>query len=347
MYNLADMARSEQKITGKLVQETMSQFPHMATLTLARKLLSDYPEVYASLDSARSAVRYYRGTMGKKNRTQIGMTERPEPAQHANAMGIPNPFHLPDSDEPEWEPYVIPPSVTRLLVLSDVHIPYHNIEAVTLALQYGKAKNVNGIMLNGDILDFYGLSSFEKDPRKRRFSEELEMGRQFLRVLRKEFDGVPIYYKLGNHCERYERYLRIKAPELLDVSEFRLDILLKFGELGIELIDDMRIVHFGRLNIMHGHEFGRSVFSPVNPARGAYMRAKENCIIGHHHQTSSHAEPTMNGKVINTWSTGCLCELHPSYMPINKWNRGFAYVEREADGDFTVHNHTIINGKVR
>jgi predicted phosphodiesterase len=262
-------------------------------------------------------------------------------------MGIPNPFFLPESDEVEWEPYVIPPSVTRLLILSDVHIPYHNVEAVTLALQYGKDKNVNGIMLNGDILDFYGLSTFEKDPRKRRFSDELEMGRQFLRVLRKEFEGVPIYYKLGNHCERYERYLRIKAPELLDVSEFRLDVLLKFGELGVELIDDKRIVKFGKLNIMHGHEFGKSVFSPVNPARGLYMRGKENCIAGHNHQTSSHVEPSMNGHVVNTWSTGCLCELHPAYMPINKWNLGFAYVEREEGEGFTVHNHTIINGRVR
>jgi predicted phosphodiesterase len=234
-----------------------------------------------------------------------------------------------------------------LLILSDIHIPYHNVNALTLAIQYGKDKNANGIMLNGDILDFYGLSTFEKDPRKRRFSEELEMGRQFLSVIRKEFDGVPIYYKLGNHEERYERYLRIKAPELLDVSEFRMDVLLKFGELGIELIDDKRITKFGNLNIMHGHEFGKSVFSPVNPARGLYMRGKENCIAGHNHQTSSHVEPSMNGHVVNTWSTGCLCELHPSYMPINKWNLGFAYAEREADNGFTVHNHTIIKGKIR
>ena len=334
-------------IIGTVTIEALEKYPNLPSQTLARKLIADYPEIYNTINSARGAVRYYRGQIGKNNRKKIRMEEKPQAGSFANAMGIPNPFFLPETDETEWLPYDIPASVTRLLILSDVHIPYHNIQAVTLALQYGKDKNVNGIMLNGDILDFYGLSTFEKDPRKRRFSEELEMGRQFLRTLRKEFDGVPIYYKLGNHEERYERYLRIKAPELLDVSEFRMDILLKFGELGVELIDDMRIVHFGRLNIMHGHEFGRSVFSPVNPARGLFTRAKESCIIGHHHQTSSHAEPSLNGDVINTWSQGCLCELHPSYMPINKWNLGFSYVEKESDGQFTVHNHTIIKGKVR
>ena len=334
-------------IIGTVTLEALGKYPNLPSQTLANKLFADHPEVYNTIDSARSAVRYYRGQAGKNNRKKIQMTEKPQAGSFANAMGIPNPFFLPETDETEWLPYDIPASVTRLLILSDVHIPYHNIEAVTLALQYGKEKNINGIMLNGDILDFYGLSSFEKDPRKRRFSEELEMGRQFLKILRKEFDGVPIYFKLGNHCERYERYLRIKAPELLDVSEFRLDVLLKFGEIGVELIDDKRIVKFGKLNIMHGHEFGKSVFSPVNPARGLYMRGKENCIAGHNHQTSSHVEPTMNGHVINTWSTGCLCELHPSYMPINKWNLGFAYVERELNDEFTVHNHTIVKGKVR
>jgi hypothetical protein len=34
-------------------------------------------------------------------------------------------------------------------------------------------------------------------------------------------------------------------------------------------------------------------------------------------------------------------------MPINKWNLGFAYAEREQDNGFTVHNHTIIKGKIR
>jgi predicted phosphodiesterase len=338
---------SPKNLTGITVNEALTRFPYLPSATLAKKLFNDFPELFMSIENTRSVIRYYRGQIGAKNRKQTHMGEKPQAASFANAMGIPNPFYLPETDEVEWEPYIIPPSVTRLLILSDVHIPYHNVEAVTLALQYGKDRNVNGIMLNGDILDFYGLSTFEKDPRKRRFSAELEMGREFLRILRKEFDGVPIYYKLGNHEERYERYLRIKAPELLDVAEFRMDVLLKFGEIGVELIDDKRIIKFGNLNIMHGHEFGKSVFSPVNPARGLYMRGKENCIAGHNHQTSSHVEPSMNGHVVNTWSTGCLCELHPSYMPINKWNLGFAYAEREQDNGFTVHNHTIIKGKIR
>jgi hypothetical protein len=50
--------------------------------------------------------------------------------------------------------------------------------------------------------------------------------------------------------------------------------------------------------------------------------------------------------MVTTWSLGCLCELHPAYLPINKWNWGFGIVDIEKGGDFEVRNHTIYKGKV-
>jgi len=273
------------------------------------------------------------------------MTE--EKAQQAKALGVANPFGLPESDESEWEPFVLPKAATRILLLSDIHVPYHNIDAITKAIEYGKQEKVNAIVFNGDTVDCYALSRYERDPRKRSFAEELEATRQLLKVFRKQFDGVPFYFKLGNHEERYEAYLRTKAPELIGTADFTMDQLLRFGELGCELIQDKRIIKAGKLSIMHGHEFGRSVFSPVNPARGYYMRAKASVICGHNHQTSEHSESNLDGKVVTTWSTGCLCELHPGYMPVNKWNHGFSIIRVDDNGDFEVDNLRIIKGKVR
>ena len=45
-------------------------------------------------------------------------------------------------------------------------------------------------------------------------------------------------------------------------------------------------------------------------------------------------------------STGCLCELKPDYMPFNKWNLGFAHINVKPNGDYTVKNMRIINGKI-
>lgn len=334
-------------INGEIVQEYLNHadWGKLPSLTLARLIYKDNKEVFKTVDSVRSLIRVARGQSGK--RAEVSTTHKTEKAEHAIALGISNPFGLPDSDEDTWDAFVMPKAATRILLLSDIHVPYHNIEAVTKAIEYGKQKKVNSIIFNGDTIDFYGLSRYEKDPRKRRFSEEMELARQLLNVFRKEFDGVPFYFKLGNHEERYEAYLRTKAPELLGTAEFTLDTLLKFGELGCTLIQDKRIIKAGKLNILHGHEFGNSTFSPVNPARGYYMRAKASVICGHNHQTSEHSENNLEGKVVSTWSTGCLCEMHPQYMPINKWNHGFAYVEVFEDGTYEVDNLKIINGKIR
>jgi hypothetical protein len=53
----------------------------------------------------------------------------------------------------------------------------------------------------------------------------------------------------------------------------------------------------------------------------------------------------MNGNITTTWSVGCLSELHPMYMPLNKWNHGFAIVDIDKE-DFQVTNKRIHNGKV-
>jgi predicted phosphodiesterase len=337
---------NSRQIKGKVVDDYLAgKHKNLATLTLSRKIYNENPELFSSLESVRSMVRYRRGQDGKAKRATVKLTEQPTPGGYASKLGIPNPFHIPDSDEDLWEPYVLPKKI-KALVLSDIHLPYHNVNALTLAFEKGQKEGVDCVILNGDTLDFHGISRYEKDPRKRSFGEELEIGREFLAALKKAFN-MPIYYKIGNHEERWESYLRIKAPEILDVQDFQIDVLLRFGQHGVQLVHDKRVIKAGNLNIMHGHEFGRSVFSPVNPARGYYLKSKTNTLCGHNHQSSQHNESDLNGKITSVWSTGCLCELHPQYMPINKWNHGFAIVETWDDGSFEVDNYSIIKGRIR
>jgi hypothetical protein len=180
----------------------------------------------------------------------------------------------------------------------------------------------------------------------RSFKGELKAVEQFIQVLSFQFN-CKIYYKLGNHEERYQHYLISKAPELFGIPDFKLDKLLNLDRYDVDIIEDKRIIKLGGLNILHGHEFGASVFSPVNPARGYYLRAKASVLCGHNHQTSEHVESNLEGKVVTTWSTGCLCELQPAYMPYNKWNHGFAMVELFEDGGYDVENLKIIKEKIR
>ena len=126
-----------------------------------------------------------------------------------------------------------------------------------------------------------------------------------------------------------------------------LDNWLALKEIDVELVSDKRIVLAGNLPILHGHEKGNGISSPVNQARGAYMRLHHTVLEGHGHRTSIHSEPDMMGTETVCFSTGCLCDLRPAYAPLNKWNHGAAVVDVRQDGQFDVENFRIAAGKVR
>ena len=121
---------------------------------------------------------------------------------------------------------------------------------------------------------------------------------------------------------------------------------MKLGELKIEVVKEKRPIRIGKLTVLHGHElFGGS--GGVNPARGTFLKTLSNVVVGHYHKTSSNTETTMNGDIISVHSVGCLCGKTPYFMPINRWNTGFAYCELEIKtGNYTFYNLKIINGKI-
>ena len=253
-----------------------------------------------------------------------------------------NPFNLPESFEEEYEHYHVPPQYKNWLVLSDLHAPYHNIRAITEMLNYGIAKNIDAIFLNGDVLDFYMLSKFNPDPRKRDFQQELLTLADLIDVLRKI---APVFYKLGNHEERYENYMIRNAPVILRTREFQLNNLLQCYAKGVEIIGDQRIVYIGKLPVLHGHEVRLNNVS-VNPARSLFLKTKRTAICGHLHRMSQHNETTLDGKLISTWSTGHLGEEHPKYFKLNGWNLGAARVEVDDDGNFEVLNLRVHENRI-
>lgn len=319
-----------------IAREYRNKYPNFPTLKLARILLKENQPVFKDIEHARSILRALEGKTGVsstiKDKSLYTTVARPY-----------NPYQLPASDETSYERFYL--IAKRLLLLSDIHIPYHSIEALTAVIGFAKKEKPDAILLNGDTLDFFGLSKFCKDPRKRKFDEELNTFKEFIDILIKQFPYAKLYFKIGNHEERYLHFLWMKAKELVGVPEFELENIIQARAKGIEIISDKRIIDVNGLNIIHGHEFASGFFSPVNVARGLFLRGKTSAIQGHNHQTSEHTESDMNGKITTTWSTGCLCELHPEYMPINKWNWGAAIIDM-ADGMFEVRNKRISNGKI-
>ena len=324
---------------GNIVREYRLKYGmDMPTLTLAKLIYNENKELFISVDNARTLLRYYEGKHGSRNKKHVK-----DKSLFMEGERSKNPWKLPESDETKYEPFII--KAKKLAVLSDIHIPYHSITALSAALDFIQSEKPDSILLNGDTIDMYALSRFQKDPRKRSVAHELQATRDFLDIL-SQF-GAKIYFKIGNHEERYEHYLMRVAPELLGVREFELKHLLGLDARGIDLITDKRIMKANDLNIVHGHEFGQSIFSPVNIARGLFLRGKVTAMQGHNHAVSEHTESNMNGEITTTWSLGCLCELNPAYLPINKWAHGMAIVDLSENGkDFHVRNYRIHKGKI-
>ncbi len=324
-------------IAHNIIREAVRKKPDAPARTIARGLYAKHPELWPSLDNCRAGIRYVLGLIGDSKRKRAVDKELFRKPRQAGWVDV-----IPQSyDEgKDWGAVQID-GAHRCLVLSDIHLPFHDAEALELALQYGSNKKATLILLNGDICDHYAQSTFLKNPTKDHFANEIEQTRFFLAGLRKRFPKSKIVYKLGNHEERYIRYMQTKAEELLGIEDFTFKKVFRLDEQQIELVDQRNPIRLGELNVLHGHEHAKGIAAPVNPARGLFLRSKCHTVCGHFHQSSQHSENNVEQKVISTWSTGCLCGLHPEYLRLNNWNHGFAFVEAEKSGTFRVDNLRI------
>lgn len=327
----------------ELIEKYLKKDPEIPTRTLARRLFELHPDFFHSLESARGAIKLYRGEDGieKRHLRKTSIKKR--------TVNTPIGNIVPDSYEP---PEKIEPVNLKLnghgTIISDVHVPYHDKDSVVRMLEYTeKHDSTDFLLINGDFMDFYTASNFNKNPKARRLIDELDMTVNLLEGFTKHFDRV--IYKLGNHERRWQSYLFAEAPEISDLPCLSYQHIFRAKELNIHVIEPQQIMYAGKyLTILHGHEFGGNFFSPVNPARGAYLRAKNNCIVGHHHRPSEHVEIDIRGNVTSTFSLGCLSQLRAPYAPArSSYVHGFATMHISGN-DFEVDNHRMTEGgKIR
>jgi predicted phosphodiesterase len=320
--------------SGIIVKGYLDRFPDTPDLTLAKKIYKENPKQFKDIEAVRSIIRGYTRCLKGYKKSKYYKGDAPLSKST---------FNLPESFEESYNAFPILQS--KILIISDLHFPYQNNNAIECALQYGLDKDVNCILINGDLFDFANISRHEKDWHHRSVGQEFDAVRQFLKTLRDNFPKVQIIFKHGNHDERWEKWLFTKAPEVFDCKDFELEILLKLGELGVVTVKRKLPIKIGKLTVLHGHEMNGS--GGVNPSRATFLKTLESTLVGHSHKTSNHVETTMHGNVISVSSTGCLCGLTPHWNPINKWNLGFAYIEHDIrTGDYVIENKTIIKGKV-
>lgn len=257
-----------------------------------------------------------------------------------------NMIEFPTSWAESYVPYKIEGPV-NLGICSDIHIPYHDSLALSACFSEFKRRNVDGIYLNGDILDYEKISRFGSMPDGRYLKDEINTGREFLKALRRMFPRIPIYYKSGNHERRLESYIIQKAPELANAFGLDTPTQLGFQELDIIHVPENIVSQYGKLWIAHGHELGMGGGS-INIARQVRMRVGVNILVGHWHKGQQDQSRNLADETHAAWALGCLCYLKPRYTgAINAWSQSAATVEiLNTKGEFRVNTFQIIDGKI-
>ena len=312
----------------------------MPTLKLARIVYAENNLLFRDVEDARCRLRAIEGKTGKQGNAIVThpYPERPK-----------NPYKLPDSWGKSKDVFKLPILCNRIGFIGDTQIPFHDNKAIVAAVDYLKEKKVNTIFMNGDISDHYGISFYQKDPRKRKFVEEIEDVRTFLGWLRAEFPDASIYYNMNaNHELRWEKWLMVKAQEVFGMPEFELENILKLNEFKIIPLKDYDHCMIGKLPVFHGHTLFGRFGNQVSKAKTVFDKLKHGAIASHVHVTDEfNTKDHITGKMFTTWTVGCLMDLNIEYNPHgNQYNHGFAYIETDTEGNYRVENKRIFNGKV-
>lgn len=230
----------------------------------------------------------------------------------------------------------------HVVFLSDIHIPYQDPLAWALSLEAVRRLKPHGIFLGGDIMDFYPVSPFDKDPQRvLSLDEDVYETYKALYALR-EAAGSGAWFRWlpGNH----EAWLRQNGWRRWKALARGLDIpaLFRFydwslANLEITMLPEGKLDSLGELHFAHGHEFG--IRSSNHPARATLQRVPGNILFGHWHVSDVAEMRLLNGKVYRAWANPCLSTLEPEYVLRPQWMQGVTRIDFTKSGAF--HADTV------
>lgn len=229
----------------------------------------------------------------------------------------------------------------RIIQINDLHIPFHDKRTLEVFYKFLSDVRVDQLVIAGDLLDFYELSTFDKDP-KRKFTIQDEID-QCYEVLKELKNYCPeIHFIKGNHEDRLRRFLW-KNPSLASIKVLELPKLLNLDSLDVEYHDFEYI--FRGFRFTHGEivrqESGAS-------AKAELLKYGSSMSSGHTHRLGMFIKTDARG-TIGAYEAGCMCVLKPEYIPgTPNWQQGFLVFDFDNDRFFCqivpILDHKFIYG---
>lgn len=139
--------------------------------------------------------------------------------------------------------------LSPILIVPDVHAPFHDVDAWELLLDVARDLKPETIVLMGDLMDCFCISAHSKSPeRVYRLKDEVLVARELLAQL-DELGAIEKVYLEGNHEDRLARYISDKAPELYGLID--IPKLLKLEESGWEWVPYRTDIKRGAVHYAH------------------------------------------------------------------------------------------------
>ena len=238
-----------------------------------------------------------------------------------------------------------------VLLIPDTHIPYHDKRAFNLLLKVGGVLKPKHVIVGGDFIDNYTVSSHSKDPtRALKLEEEVNETKKALDQL-KALGAKNNVFIGGNHEDRLERYLMDKAPELYNFVS--TEKILDLKQKGFKYIPYKQTYKLGKLNITH--DAGNAGLYAHYKALETYQH---NIVINHTHRIGYFVEGNSSGERHVAAMFGWLGDVNQvDYMhkvkAMKTWSLGFGlgYLDKKTGNVYLVPvpivNYTVmIEGKL-
>lgn len=233
------------------------------------------------------------------------------------------------------------------VVLNDIQIPFEDKRALNLVLGFTNDLKPHGVILNGDIVDCYSISDFDRSPLSKATLQKEITGAQRLmaklaRIPNKLWIG-------GNHEDRLRRYVW-KNPKLLGsmdegtrervVAAMDFPEVFGLGEHGFSWLPYGGTFNLGKLLVTHGSIVSRH---SGQTARAHMDKYGTSVLVGHTHRGGVYYKRDVRG-VHAGYENFCLCGLNPEYTQNPNWQQGFSVVHVADNGFYNVQQIPILPG---
>lgn len=233
----------------------------------------------------------------------------------------------------------------KVLLIPDVHRPAHDKRAWRLMMQVAQDIKPKHIIVLGDLLDCFSISTYSKDiSRYGGLEKEIEDGNKAMDELDALGATGKRIYLSGNHEWRLERYLLDKAPQLLGFVD--IPSLLRLQQRGWVHVPYKQSYKLGK--VWFTHDTGVSGKYAVQRNLEAYQHS---VVAAHTHRLGYVVEGNAVGERRVSTTLGWLGDVNQvDYMYRVKANRdwalGFGLGYMQPSGVMHVQPVPIVNYRV-